>query len=173
MGKRKKSKKTRKRSTPGCLGRLTRLALKLTAILLLGAASLAGWWWLTWPDVGSLSQRDPEITAFIERSRQAGHQVRWTMVPGEAISDQLRIAVLVAEDIGFFQHNGFAADEIEAALRTAIEKRKPPRGASTISQQLVKNLWLSPSRNPLRKLQEALLTRELERQLNKERILDL
>jgi len=174
MGRKKRKKKT-SRKRPGCLARLTRFGLKLVALTVLTAAGLAGWWYLSWPDVDCLVNLDPQTTAFIEQSRERNGRsaVRWDPVPGEAISDQLRIAVLVSEDIGFFDHEGFARDEIETALRDTIEKRKPLRGASTITQQLAKNLWLSPSRNPLRKLREALLTMHLERELSKERILDL
>jgi monofunctional biosynthetic peptidoglycan transglycosylase len=81
--------------------------------------------------------------------------------------------VLVAEDIGFFSHRGFALDEIHSALEDALRDRELPRGASTITQQLAKNLWLSPSRSPLRKAQEAVLTWQLERALSKRRILEL
>jgi monofunctional biosynthetic peptidoglycan transglycosylase len=78
----------------------------------------------------------------------------------------------VGEDIGFFQHNGFAVDEIRTAMEQALRGERL-RGASTITQQLAKNLWLSPSRNPLRKLKEALLTWQLEHVLTKRRILEL
>lgn len=81
--------------------------------------------------------------------------------------------MLVAEDINFFSHHGFDAGEIREALAKAIEDRELPRGASTISQQLVKNLWLSPSRDPLRKTRETILTWQLERTLGKRRILEL
>ncbi len=174
-GKRSIKRKIKSRKQPGCLGRLFHFSTKLAAILLLAAAGVAGWWYLTWPDVGLLAHQNPDTTAFIEKSQEREGQsaVRWEQVPGEAISGQLRVAVLVSEDIGFFDHRGFARDEIEAALRDTIEQHKPLRGASTITQQLAKNLWLSPSRNPLRKLREALLTMDLERKLSKERILDL
>jgi len=73
----------------------------------------------------------------------------------------------------FFSHSGFSAVEIRAAIRESLEEGRPLRGASTITQQLAKNLWLSPSRNPLRKLKEVMLTWQLERELSKERILEL
>ncbi|MDH3525740.1 MAG: transglycosylase domain-containing protein, partial [Acidobacteriota bacterium] len=66
-----------------------------------------------------------------------------------------------------------AAGELEQALREAIAERRFPRGASTITQQLAKNLWLSPARTPRRKLREALLTRSLEKHLDKRRILEI
>jgi monofunctional biosynthetic peptidoglycan transglycosylase len=177
MGTSRKTKKRKRKSRkkPGCLARMARLTFKLFALAVLAAAVLAGWWYLTWPDVGSLAHQEPETTAFIEQSREKNgpSAVRWAPVPGAAISDHLRVAVLVSEDIGFFDHQGFAGEEIRAAIEDSITKKKPLRGASTITQQLAKNLWLSPSRNPLRKLREALLTLDLERRLTKERILDL
>jgi len=81
--------------------------------------------------------------------------------------------VLVAEDVNFFSHHGFALDEMQSALEDALRDRELPRGASTITQQLAKNLWLSRSRSPLRKAREALLTWQLERRLSKRRILEL
>jgi monofunctional biosynthetic peptidoglycan transglycosylase len=89
------------------------------------------------------------------------------------MAPSLKRAVLVAEDINFFSHRGFDFAELEKAVREAIEDGEPPRGASTISQQLAKNLWLSPGRNPYRKLKEAALTWQLERRLDKRRILEL
>ena len=73
----------------------------------------------------------------------------------------------------FFSHNGFDDAEIKAALQDAWEEKALPRGASTITQQVAKNLWLSGSYNPLRKVKEAILTRQLERHLAKRRILEL
>jgi monofunctional biosynthetic peptidoglycan transglycosylase len=83
------------------------------------------------------------------------------------------LAVLVAEDDTFFEHSGFATGQMKSAIAEAWRKREVPRGASTITQQLAKNLWLSPSRNPWRKVKEALLTVQLEQELDKRRILEL
>ena len=151
-------------------------------LLLLGALALAGWvvWEVaTWPDVQVLATRPPVTTAFIERykerergaGRAAQVSIRWT--PYAAISPDVKRAVLVAEDINFFSHRGFDWGEIGSAIREALEDTEAPRGASTITQQLVKNLWLSPSRNPLRKVKEAILTWQLEHTLGKRRILEL
>src|SRR3990172_1860294 len=85
----------------------------------------------------------------------------------------LRGAVVGAEDMEFFFHHGFSSAELKDALTQALRKLEAPRGASTITQQLAKNLWLSPSRDPMRKLKEALLTRQLERHLTKRRTLEL
>jgi monofunctional biosynthetic peptidoglycan transglycosylase len=137
------------------------------------------WEALTWPRVAALSHRIPETTAFIERwktgQRAAGKSDTpdWRWVPYTAISPHLKRAVLVSEDIDFFGHQGFEVVEIETALKDAFDEQKIPRGASTITQQVAKNLWLSPSRNPLRKVKEAILTWQLERSLDKKRILEI
>ena len=138
-----------------------------------------GWKAVTWPDVAVLATRDPETTAFIERwkhvRRAAGQsdRVSHQWIAYGNISPHLKRAVLVGEDIGFFDHQGFAMEEIKIAVREAVEEGKGLRGASTLTQQLAKNLWLSPSRNPLRKVEEALLTWQLEQHLEKRRILEL
>jgi monofunctional biosynthetic peptidoglycan transglycosylase len=151
----------------------------LAVVLLLLVAGVVAWEAWTWPDVAALARRNPPTTAFIERyrarQRAAGRsdRVDRVWVPHAAIAPGLKRAVLVAEDINFYAHRGFDLGEIRLALTQAIEDGAPPRGASTITQQLAKNLWLSPSRNPLRKLEEAVLTWQLERTLPKRRILEL
>src|SRR5260370_6963763 len=132
-----------------------------------------------WPSVGRLATARPTTTAFIKQyraeQRAAGgsDRVAWTWTPYAAISPALKRAVLVSEDVNFFSHHGFALDEMQSALEDALRDGELPRGASTITQQLAKNLWLSRSRNPIRKAREALLTWQLERQLSKRRILEL
>ncbi|HEY7434536.1 MAG TPA: monofunctional biosynthetic peptidoglycan transglycosylase [Methylomirabilota bacterium] len=154
-------------------------AVRLAALALLGVLVWLGVEIWTWPAVGRLATERPATTAFIERyraqQRAAGRpdRVAWTWTPYAGISPALKRAVLVAEDIGFFSHHGFALAEMQNALEEALRDRERPRGASTITQQLAKNLWLSPSRNPLRKGREALLTSQLERALSKRRILEL
>jgi monofunctional biosynthetic peptidoglycan transglycosylase len=125
--------------------------------------------------VRSLARENPRSTAFIERERQRarGGRVAWSWVPDAQIAEPLKQAVLVAEDIDFFSHRGFALAEIRNAVHQALEDGEPPRGASTLTQQLAKNLWLSPSRSPVRKIKEAILTWQLERHLGKRRILEL
>ncbi len=159
--------------------RRARLLLGFAAglLIVLGGAGL--YQLVTWPDVTALAQTRPSTTAFIDayrgRRRAAAmpDDVAWRWVPWSAISVHLKRAAVAAEDMEFFFHEGFSTAEIGAALREAVEERRAPRGASTITQQLAKNLWLSPSRNPWRKVKEALLTRSLERHLSKHRILDL
>ena len=171
MGARKGRPRKRRRGRTGCLA--------FAAVLFLAAAGYAAWEALTWPVVARLAVENPKATAFIERykeeQRAAGKSDRvvWTWVPYSAIPAGLKRAVLVGEDIGFFSHHGFEVAEMKAAVRDAIEEHELPRGASTITQQLAKNLWLSPSRNPLRKIEEAILTRQLEKRLSKRRILEI
>ena len=156
-----------------------RLVLKLLGIVCLGVVVWGVWEAVTWPNVTSLARRPPATTAFIERWRAAQRAAgrddrvdrRW--VPYGRIAPSLKVAVLVAEDINFFSHDGFDRGEIRKALSQAIEDREMPRGASTITQQLAKNLWLSPSRDPFRKAREAILTWQLEHALGKQRILEL
>jgi monofunctional glycosyltransferase len=151
-------------------------------LLLLAALALLGVWLLwelvAWPDVAALADSHPATTAFIEDYRGWGlfgekRKVEWKWVPSSRISSNLKRAVVVSEDIRFFSHGGFDDAEIKAALQNAWEDKELPRGASTITQQLAKNLWLSRSYNPLRKVKEALLTRQLESHLSKRRILEL
>jgi monofunctional biosynthetic peptidoglycan transglycosylase len=135
-------------------------------------ALLALWTLATWPDVAALGEDDPETTAFIEAARDRGDDIRWTWVPYRRISLELKKAVVVGEDLSFFSHHGFDTHELKLAAREAVEGKRV-RGASTITQQLAKNLWLSPSRSPVRKLKEIVLTRQLEKHLSKRRILEL
>ena len=85
----------------------------------------------------------------------------------------LRRAVVVTEDSAFFDHEGVDLKELRASLEVNWEEGRFSRGASTITQQLAKNLYLSPSRNPIRKLKELLITRRLEAALTKRRILEI
>jgi monofunctional biosynthetic peptidoglycan transglycosylase len=135
-------------------------------------AGFAGWTWLTWPDVAALATENPTTTTFIDAARAHGVDVEWRWTPYDAISLELKKAVVAAEDLSFFSHNGFDTHELKIAAREAV-RGKRVRGASTITQQLAKNLWLTPSRSPLRKLEEAALTRQLETHLSKKRILEL
>jgi monofunctional biosynthetic peptidoglycan transglycosylase len=161
------------------LRRLRRGCARLVVLVLAGAAALAIYWAATWPDVARLASENPSSTAFIDswKSRQPPRGLppapAWTWVPYGRISPHLKRAVLVGEDINFFTHRGFDLGEIRRALAEAWEERTLQRGASTITQQVAKNLWLSSSWNPLRKLRESLLARQLEEHLTKRRILEI
>jgi monofunctional biosynthetic peptidoglycan transglycosylase len=151
------------------LRRWARYVLIAVALAVLATSTLVI---LTWPDVASLATENPKATAFIKQTRSRGTDIEWYWVPSEAISPELKKAVLVAEDLSFFRHRGFDTYEIRVAARDAV-RGKRVRGASTITQQLAKNLWLSPSRSPIRKLREITLTKQLERHLSKARILEI
>jgi monofunctional glycosyltransferase len=130
-------------------------------------------------DIQRLENKNPEKTAFMKyRERQWRRNdkdirisQRWVGL--SRISRNARRAVVVAEDGKFWNHNGFDYDAIQNAVERNIEERRFKLGASTITQQLAKNLYLSPSKDPLRKLNEAILTRRIEQTLSKSRILEL
>ncbi|HEY1306812.1 MAG TPA: monofunctional biosynthetic peptidoglycan transglycosylase [Vicinamibacterales bacterium] len=135
--------------------------------------------YLTLPDVRPLATANPTTTAWMDlRAREAraqGREVRpiqyW--VPYTRISPHLKRAVIVAEDSLFFEHEGIDVEQIKESIQISIERGSPMRGASTLTQQLAKNLYLSPSRDPLRKLRELMITRRLEAELPKARIFEI
>ena len=136
--------------------------------------------YLTLPDVRPLAKENPTTTAFIElrkdEARSAGRAkftIRQQWVPYRQISPLLKRAVIVTEDAAFFDHDGVDMNEIRASLERNWEEGQFLRGGSTITQQLAKNLYLSPSRNPVRKLTELLIARRLEAALTKQRILEI
>jgi monofunctional biosynthetic peptidoglycan transglycosylase len=133
----------------------------------------------TLPDVRPLKKGPITTTAFIElRKRQAaaeGKKLRVQMIwaPYDRISENLRHAVITAEDDMFYRHQGIDWESTKIALVKDWEARKMKYGASTITQQLARNLYLSPTKNPLRKIKEMLIARSLEKTLGKRRILEL
>jgi monofunctional biosynthetic peptidoglycan transglycosylase len=131
---------------------------------------------VTLPDARELASGWPERTAYMRDwldDQEEGATIDYRPVPLSQIPQRVRRAVLVSEDAAFYEHGGFDWHEIRAAIREAWAERRAPRGASTITQQLARNIYLSASRNPFRKLREALVTRRLERALSKDRILEL
>lgn len=127
------------------------------------------------PDVAELKVSNPATTTFIERykDKHKGAKVKQTYVPYDKISAYLKEAVIAAEDDEFFTHPGFSWEAIKKAAIYDWKKKRFARGASTITQQLARNLYLSPSKNPFRKLRELLIALKLERELSKQRILEL
>jgi len=121
-----------------------------------------------------LSEFDPASSAFMERYLETpGARLRHEWVPYERISAHLKRAVVAAEDARFLDHEGFDWDAIQKAMQKNEQRGKVVAGASTISQQLAKNLFLSGSRSWLRKGEEAAITWMMERTLSKRRILEL
>jgi monofunctional biosynthetic peptidoglycan transglycosylase len=143
------------------------------------AFAVVAYVYITLPDIRSLATTNPTTTAFMDlRAREAraqGRPVRRVQqwVPYTRISQHLKRAVIVAEDSAFFEHEGIDLEEIRESIRVSVERGSPIRGASTITQQLAKNLYLSPSRDPLRKLRELIITRRLEVALQKARIFEI
>ena len=172
MGKRSKNK-TSKRSR---LGLIWRWSWRLVALLVLvDMAYLA----VIWPDWSNYQSGPVETSNFIDRY-QSGRQenpewpsLRWNPVPLESIPEHMMRAVVVAEDSRFYEHKGIDVEAFKEAMQHNWSERRMVYGASTISQQTVKNLFLSPSRSPLRKWHELVITLGMERNLSKQRILEL
>jgi len=152
---------------------------RLFLILVIAIVLFAGYEWITFPDVAALATNPPTTTAFMEQRkaelRAAGKSdaIDYRWVPYARISPYLRRAVLVAEDDAFYEHGGVDVDALQEAIRKDWARKKMTHGGSTITQQLAKNLYLSPSRNPLRKVKEYFIARSLENHLSKKRILEL
>jgi monofunctional biosynthetic peptidoglycan transglycosylase len=117
----------------------------------------------------------PQTTAFMASRLEAQPKMRLQQqwVPYERISVHLKRAVVVAEDARFLDHEGFDWEAIQEAMAKNQRKGRVVAGASTISQQLAKNLFLSGERSWLRKAQEAIITGMLEHLMTKRRILEL
>ena len=159
-----------------------RRALLILVKVLAGVAAyvlLVAAWYAVVPDVQGLAKKNPGKTAFMEyREREWAEQgrnkaLRWKWVPLSAMSPTLIQAVLVSEDDKFWAHEGFDFEAMRDALEKNLEQGRVRAGGSTISQQLAKNLWLSPAKSPMRKLKEAVLAWRLERELSKRRILEI
>ena len=120
------------------------------------------------------SHANPSSTAFMDRYlEKPGTRLRHDWIPYNRISEHLKRAVISAEDARFLDHEGFDWNAIQKAIEKNEQRGKVVAGASTISQQLAKNLFLSGSRSWLRKAQEAAITWMMERTLSKRRILEI
>ncbi len=149
------------------------------AVVAAAGFAFAMYLYATLPDVRILGSENPTSTAFMQlRAREAKqahrslpHRQRW--VPYAGISANLKRAVLVAEDDLFWQHEGIDVEQIRASIEINLKRGAAVRGGSTITQQLAKNLYLSPSRSPLRKVREFVIARRLEAELSKTRIFEI
>lgn len=131
------------------------------------------------PDVDDLRDQNPDATSLM-RERWAEARARgekptriqmWK--PLNEISEKLIQAVIMAEDASFYSHQGFDIYEIKESIRKNWQRGRFARGASTITQQLAKNLFLSTEKSLHRKAKEAILTYRLENALSKPRILEI
>lgn len=131
------------------------------------------------PDLSQLKKENPKKTALMEYRekewKEEGKKVRMNQiwVPLSNMSPYLLKAVLIGEDDKFWNHEGFDYEAIQKAIEKDIKAGRFKFGGSTISQQLARNLYLSPAKNPLRKMREAIITWRMERVLSKRRILEL
>jgi len=131
------------------------------------------------PDVSVLQTKNPGTTALmLQRYRQARNEgkeltIRQRWVEFERIPKLLKDTVRISEDASFYQHQGVDLTELKIALKKNWQERKYIRGASTITQQLAKNLYLTTDKSILRKIKELLIAKRLEKHLNKNRIFQL
>ncbi len=150
----------------------------LIFFLLLSVGLIALYLFL-FPDVAKLKKKNPDKTSLMEirerewEKRGKKLRIKQIWIPLSSISPYLIKAVLISEDDKFWSHEGFDYEAIQKAIEKDIKAAKLKFGGSTISQQLVKNLYLSPSKNPFRKIKEAIITWRMEKVLSKSRILEL
>ncbi|MCE5195512.1 MAG: monofunctional biosynthetic peptidoglycan transglycosylase [Nitrospiraceae bacterium] len=136
-------------------------------------------YFLVHPNISKLRKENPKKTSFMEyreeewEKKGKHYNIQQEWIPLSQISPYLIKAVLIAEDDKFWSHEGFDYEALEKALEKDFKTGKFKAGGSTISQQLVKNLYLTPSKNPIRKIKEAILTWRIEKSLSKKRILEL
>ena len=152
--------------------------LLLLATLVLTVGAFAAWVYWDLPDTAALN--DPRSTLTIEVPDWQGEMHPFLLgpknpqwAPLDSIPDELKWAVIVAEDGNFYEHDGIDVPALKEALKYDLKRKRLVRGASTITQQLAKNLYLSRDRSLLRKLRELVIAQSLERELTKGRILEL
>ncbi|HUH66717.1 MAG TPA: monofunctional biosynthetic peptidoglycan transglycosylase [Syntrophales bacterium] len=155
--------------------KIIKIAILVFAAALVSSIAL----YLIYPDVSKLKKVAPKKTAFMEYREKEWQEhgkkkkIVQQWVPLSQIPAYVIKAVIIAEDDKFWSHEGFDYEAMQKAIEKDIKKKKFALGGSTISQQLAKNLYLTPSKNPVRKIKEAILTWRLERNLSKRRIIEL
>jgi monofunctional biosynthetic peptidoglycan transglycosylase len=145
---------------------------------LLAAAALVGLAWFmalsstfSTPPVAQLILLDPGMTAYMRADPHQPIRRQWR--PLGEISPHLQEAVVMAEDDQFFSHPGFDIEAIRKAIKVNIRRKRFAHGASTITQQVARNIYLTPEKSLLRKFRELLIALKLERTLSKRRILEI
>lgn len=159
-----------------------------------GANTIFRWGWKTlllvfimdtgyligiWPDWKIYSEGPVQESSFIRSyiSEQYKHkdwpELQWQPISIKDISPHMLRALIVAEDARFYSHSGIDTEALKDAMEYNLSEKRFVYGGSTISQQTIKNIFLSPSKNPLRKWHEFILTIGMERNLSKKRILEL
>lgn len=155
--------------------RMLRIGIRLLPILIMmDLGYLIG----IWPDWDLYAEGPIQRSSFINSYEFERHRhkdwprLRWNPVRIETVPRGMIRALIVAEDANFYSHQGVDIDALKEAMEYNLSEKRLVYGASTISQQTVKNVFLSPSRNPLRKWHELVLTIAMERSLSKKRILE-
>ncbi len=134
---------------------------------------------IPWFGIARLRTENPRETALMRqriseaREEGKGLSIKQTWIPLSRLPRHLIDAVVVAEDGTFFSHGGVDWFEVRESIEKNVRERRAARGGSTITQQLAKNLYLSTSKDPVRKAKELIITLLLERLLSKERILEI
>jgi monofunctional glycosyltransferase len=161
------------------------LALGAILVGLVWGVFRVGEFFSVW-DIRELRTRNPTSTAFIdlERARLTDSLrvagiwpppdtlIQWSWIPLDSIPKVIQEVALIAEDAKFYEHQGFDLEQIEYAVVANHQAGKKARGASTITQQVAKNLYLSKDKEMSRKLREAAITLIMENYLPKDRILE-
>ena len=158
--------------------RLLKAVLLLLAALVLSGGAIAAWVFWGLPDITPLTDRNHTRTIEVPDWQGVMHPVvvgpknpHWTTL--EAMPVELKWAVIVAEDANFYEHRGIDVPALKEALKHDLKRKRLERGASTITQQLAKNLFLSRDKSLRRKLRELVIAQRMERELTKGRILEL
>ncbi len=159
-------------------GRLLRYTLLLLALMAFFGGVLAIWIYWDLPDVAMLKDRSTTLTIEVPDWQGEMHPLRvgprapyWA--PLETIPDELKWAVIVAEDANFYEHSGIDVPALKEAIKHDLKRKRLAYGASTITQQLAKNLFLTRDKSVRRKLREVMIAQRLEQELTKGRILEL
>jgi penicillin-binding protein 1A len=174
----KAKKKTKKRSI---ISRLIKFVFIASFLLfILGALSVVGLFWYysqSLPNIFSYDDYQPkQVTRIYDNQNRPILELfdeRRTVVAFNDISPNMKNAMIASEDAGFYTHKGLDYVGVIRAVFIAVKRRKMAQGASTITQQVVKNLLLTPEKAMSRKIQEALLARRLEKVLSKDEILSI
>jgi monofunctional biosynthetic peptidoglycan transglycosylase len=131
------------------------------------------------PDVSNLKKHNPKMTSLMKiRKLQTEKQgseldVNQSWVSFENIPHLLKDTVRIAEDFSFYWHKGIDYQELKESIKKNLKEKSFSRGGSTITQQLAKNLYLSPKKSLIRKIKELLIAKRLEKALTKDRIFEL
>ena len=154
-------------------------AIFLKSLFVSLIVGLVAYGYLHLPDVSLLKKNNPRATALMELRDHEYREKGWRpqrqhiWVSYEAISEHLKKAIIISEDAAFFTHKGVDIAELKESIKEDWEEGKFKRGGSTITMQLAKNLYLDPSKNPLRKLKEIVIAWQLEQALSKKRIFEI